>query len=217
MQFSWGGEAMGTIWVILMLYLLGPAVLGLYVVVLLLHEFAHLVAAKFIDKHGHYFVIIGYGKELAKLSFLRTTVRLRMIPYGGRCGGDSSRPWLLPEWLLFMSAGLLLNLMLAVASFFVVHIRLKGSAASFSLTHMLRGPLLFLGGRRDYLETLLMPDHLIYLFGAMNAFALWSGLIPLRFGGQMNDGLSIVHRIRSSLAENRSRTSNEGDGSCRFR
>lgn len=204
-----GGFGVGMMWFLLMIFLLGPAVMGLYVVVLVLHEFAHLLAAKFIDKHGHYIITLGQGKELAKLCFLRTTVRLHMIPYGGGCWGKSSRPWLLWERLLFMSAGLLLNLMLAAASFFVVHVRLTGSAASFSLAHMLSGPLLFLGGRRDYLEALQISDHLVYLFGAMNALALWTGLIPLRLGGQMNDGLSIVHLIRSSHAEKPARNRTE--------
>jgi len=97
------------------------------------------------------------------------------------------------------AAGLLVNAGLALASFLLVHVSLTGSAASFSLIHMVSAPLMFMGGSWDYFAALPRSDGIVYTFGAMNAWAMWLSLIPIKAGDFMNDGWNIVQHVRAHL------------------
>lgn len=192
---------------ILMLIILWPVAAGSWVLVVVLHEFAHFAVAKLIDRNGTYLVSIGFGKQIASFSMWGSTVRLHAVPTSGEIRGLSySRAWSLWEQVLGVSAGLLVNAVLALASFLLVHVYIVESAAAFSFTHFISAPLMFWGGSRDYLDALPLSGGLLYTFGAVNALVMWFSIIPFKVGSYMSDGFFIVHLVRAYFAAKKKQT-----------
>jgi len=184
---------------ILLSVLVGPAVFVSYCIVLVMHELAHWGVAKLVDPKGTYTIQLGSGRRVASFSMFGTRVNLHAMPVMGYVYGSSSRPWSLWQQVFWSAAGFLVNGVLAVVSFLLVHWSATGSAQDFSLFHMIAPWVAFMAGTWDYYEALPRADRSVYIFGLMNAFAMWHTMIPVNSASYTSDGWSIVQLVRAHL------------------
>ena len=197
----------------IMLITMGPVVMVSWVFAMVLHEFAHLAAAKLIDRDGTYLVDIGIGRQIASFSMWDSQIRLRVAPIQGQTSAISNgRTGSLWEQVLAVAAGPLVNAVLAVASFLLIHFYMVENAGAFSFAHFISAPRMFWGGPRDYLLTLPLSGRILYTFGGVNALAMWLSIIPFKLGSYMSDGWFVVQLVRIHMTNKKKQAQAKVEG-----